>query len=72
MARSGAKKRRNSIKVFRVRVGGSSPEHLPTISEDDRKELRQDLFDFVKNQLGASESRANYLADTYSLISKSD
>lgn len=48
------------------------PARLPTISEDDRKELRRELYDFVKNELGEPEDRASYFADTYSLVSRSE
>ena len=46
-------------------------EELPTISEDDRRKIRNKLYNFAKKKLGTSDSRASYLADTYSLVSKS-
>jgi len=72
MSKSGTRKRRNSTRPATERVSGAAPEQLPTISEKDREEVRQELYEFVTKKLGVPEPRASYLADTYSLVSTHD
>lgn len=72
MSVSHSKKRKATEQFQGHSSDEATVEQLPTISEDDRRELRQELYDYVKDTLGESEGRASYLADTYSLVSRSD